>query len=260
MAVFGTCELLEDILSYLPLKDLFVLQRVSKQWSEVIAGSSVLQEKMFLRLKSTAPKEMWAGTGVSSFVYRYYLRSGGTKKVEPGDPTGFRRINDSSTKHTRLYMPITLNPVLQMSYPLQRTLQRLVGGKREAVSIRVHPAVLYDEHSSLWNMYISDPPCQKVRLKLPIERGSGTQIKADEGLKVGDILVVAARFGDEDYFRFDDTGRVMELKRPNCSVAGGKSIYDIDSVTLCIDLLRDGAPHPVIPSEAERATMVFNYL
>jgi hypothetical protein len=71
------------------LKDLFVFQRVSRQWSEVIAGSSVLQEKMFLRLQSTAPPETWFGVGIQEFDFFHPLPSGGSVRIDAGEPSGF---------------------------------------------------------------------------------------------------------------------------------------------------------------------------
>lgn len=225
----------------MPLKDLFVFQRVSRQWSEVIAGSLVLQEKMFLRLQSTAPPETWFGVGIQEFDFFHPLPSGGSVRIDAGEPSGFQRVSNSSATYTKLYIPTTLNPGLQMYYPLQPTLQRLARGKREAISIRVRPADL-QERSSLWNMYISDPPCRNVELNLPIEPEGGSQIKSDEGLKVGDILVAAARFADE-----------------HCFGPRHESVYDVDFVTLSIDLLRDGEVKPVVPSKAEQATMFFSF-
>jgi hypothetical protein len=272
LAVFGTCELLEDILSYLPLKSLFVVQRVSRQWSGVISGSPVLQENMFLRLKSTAPKETWFSASTITFDHHHRLHSGGSVKVIQGDPTSFRRLENSSTTNKKLYMPTALNPVLQMSHPLQSTLQHLSDGKREAVSFRIRSSAL-NKRSSLWNMYISDPPCRKVRLKLPVEPKGGSQIKSDEGLKVGDVVAAAARFQDEHCFGPDRGPLWREIREserdeitaslggplPNHSIHNAQSVYDIEFVTLCIDLLRDGTLQPMIPSEAERATMVFSF-
>jgi hypothetical protein len=53
-----TTELLENILVHLPVKDLFVHQRVSKRFQATIAESLAIQRKMFLRLSST-PREYW---------------------------------------------------------------------------------------------------------------------------------------------------------------------------------------------------------
>jgi len=47
-AVLETYELLEAILSYVPFRDLFVLQGVNTIWSTMIQRSAILQMKMFL--------------------------------------------------------------------------------------------------------------------------------------------------------------------------------------------------------------------
>lgn len=54
--VLGTTELLEHIISFLPMRKIFEVQRVAKQWRNVIGTSPTIEEKMFLRLKTT-PKE-----------------------------------------------------------------------------------------------------------------------------------------------------------------------------------------------------------
>lgn len=45
--VFGTVELLEKILSELPIRYLLLVQRVSKYWQQVIDGSTKLQQALF---------------------------------------------------------------------------------------------------------------------------------------------------------------------------------------------------------------------
>ena len=54
--VLGTTELLEHIISFLPMKMIFTIQSVTKQWRDVIATSPSIEEKIFLRPKNT-PKE-----------------------------------------------------------------------------------------------------------------------------------------------------------------------------------------------------------
>jgi hypothetical protein len=224
---------------------------------------------MFLRLPSASSKETWFGVGVRNSSYTHDIPSGGSIEVPSGDPTGFRRVKNSSTTYTKLYMPTTLNPVFQMSHPHQPTLQRLAHGQREAASIRVRRDDLH-ERSSLWKMYVTNPPCQSARIKLPVEPKGGSRIKSDGGLTVGDILGAAARAEDDHCFGPDSDPTWREVPvyvswfsgqspvRRHWSNHSAESVYDSDFVTLCIDLLRDGKINPVIPSEAERATMVFS--
>jgi hypothetical protein len=53
-----TTELLENILVHLPIKDLFVHQKVSKRFQATIAESPAIRRKMFLTLSNT-PRECW---------------------------------------------------------------------------------------------------------------------------------------------------------------------------------------------------------
>lgn len=46
--VFSTTELLEAILLQLPMKDVLLSQRVSKEWRDTIVGSTKLRELLFL--------------------------------------------------------------------------------------------------------------------------------------------------------------------------------------------------------------------
>ena len=52
-AVFGTSELLEQIILYLPMKTIFGIQRVCQKFRNVIATSPEIQTKMFLRRERT---------------------------------------------------------------------------------------------------------------------------------------------------------------------------------------------------------------
>ena len=51
--VFNTAELLEQVLLKGSMNDLYLRQRVSKQWYNTISGSKLLQEKMFQLATST---------------------------------------------------------------------------------------------------------------------------------------------------------------------------------------------------------------
>lgn len=53
--VFATVELLDSNLLLLPAKNLFILQRVSRTWKQIVAQSMAIQRKMFLRLNKTSP-------------------------------------------------------------------------------------------------------------------------------------------------------------------------------------------------------------
>ncbi|KAK1067470.1 hypothetical protein LTR74_006331 [Friedmanniomyces endolithicus] len=58
-AVFGNVELLEQILSHAPASTLFVAQRTSRFWRNVMATSILLQRKVFLRAPTLECPEKW---------------------------------------------------------------------------------------------------------------------------------------------------------------------------------------------------------
>jgi hypothetical protein len=250
LKVFDTVELLEGVLSHLPFKELFVLQRVSKQWGTTIAASPQLQEKMFLRLRSNVPKETWfidsldepSPFGRMEPHASYILR---TREL------GFRLAKTPSSEAKRLYTPITLSPALQILRSCLKTPQRVLGS-RERASISVRRAEL-DEHSSLCEMYLSDPPCCKVRLSLLTEpAGEGSLIKSNKGVKVGDVLMAASRFEEEGSFEIPERS-LAAFASEQCL-----SVYGAESVILCIEFLRNGKIQPVIPSDEERAVATAN--
>ncbi|KAK3634960.1 hypothetical protein LTR22_019452 [Elasticomyces elasticus] len=59
-AVFATAELLENILVHAPVKTIFGVQRVCRQFRDIVKTSIILQDKMFLRPPTTAEAvEVW---------------------------------------------------------------------------------------------------------------------------------------------------------------------------------------------------------
>jgi hypothetical protein len=51
-------EILENVLRFLPFQNVFGVQRVCRQWKNLIASSPAIQEKMFLRLRNDT-SETW---------------------------------------------------------------------------------------------------------------------------------------------------------------------------------------------------------
>lgn len=67
-AALQTTEILENILSYLPNRNVFGVQRVCRQWKEVTAGSPTIQDKLFLKLRDETP-ETWILTNPVSRIH-----------------------------------------------------------------------------------------------------------------------------------------------------------------------------------------------
>jgi hypothetical protein len=57
-SVLAIPELLENIMSFLPAKTIFRVQRVSQNWKNTIARSVSIQEKLYLRCQGK-PQEVW---------------------------------------------------------------------------------------------------------------------------------------------------------------------------------------------------------
>jgi hypothetical protein len=70
-AALSTTELLEQILSYFDIKDLVLLRRVSRHWSDVMAESLVLQRAMFLAPEPELPFKWYLKNGAYGEPHRY---------------------------------------------------------------------------------------------------------------------------------------------------------------------------------------------
>jgi len=225
---------------------------------------------MFLRLRNTTPKETWFSVTGCSFGVLKMVLIGWPKR-----PQDFRLVDESTATYDRLYMPTTLNPAFRMANSHQSVFQRVTHGEQEALSIRLPKAALRG-HSSVLNMYISDPPCRKAMLQLlevpeKLSQIAWSQITSDKGLKVRDVVEAAARFEAEhcpgpdhdllwkrirkplSVFRWSDDGESDDGDHDT------ESVYDGDFITLGIDLPFDGRLQPVIPSEEERAVVALKH-
>jgi len=106
-------EILEHVLSFLPPRALFVVQRVSQQWKDTIVTSPAIEEKMFLRCRIKTP-EIWMLTnpdrkpisvsadGMSTFP-DHKFRTVSVSEVKSGDWKG------SSGGIEHLFTPVTLS-------------------------------------------------------------------------------------------------------------------------------------------------------
>lgn len=142
----GTTELLEHIISFLPMRKIFTVQSVSKQWRNVIANSPSIEEKIFLRIKTT-PKET-CDPRLMGWAYWALQRVG--RPV----PTTFTLVS--------------LNPELR--YDAACAMRRygltcVHHGTR--VKVRWGPAPIKQCHS-LFDTYISDPPCRRAEVCLTV--------------------------------------------------------------------------------------------
>jgi hypothetical protein len=176
--VFETTELLENIISFLPMRKIFTVQCTSKQWKAVIATSPGLQEKMFLRLKTT-PK----------------------RTFEPCAVGWCRDVLERPTPASVTL--VTLNPEFRYAYDYSpRRFGTICVGHGVKINLEWGPAPIR-YHSNLLDTYVSDPPCKKVDVGLRVNfRDRATKFPTDvwvdciatnleKGLTIGDTLRAA---------------------------------------------------------------------
>jgi hypothetical protein len=143
--VLELTELLEHIISFLPMKKIFTIQRVSKRWSDAIASSPSIQEKMFLRLKTT-PKET-----CEAHKLGWPKSTGALQRLAPPALT-----------------LVSLNPELQHD-PIckDRRYGLTCPGHGRRVMVQWGPVPIKQCHS-LFDTYISDPPCKYAEISLTV--------------------------------------------------------------------------------------------
>lgn len=109
-AVLSTTELLEQILSHFDIKELVLLRRVSRNWTDVMAESLVLQRIMYLAPESELPFEWHLKHGAYEEPYLYTkVQSGTVSEFGPDDevftscrfnPLLFERRPNADTSNT----------------------------------------------------------------------------------------------------------------------------------------------------------------
>jgi hypothetical protein len=196
-----TTELLENILVHLPVKDLFVHQKVSKRFQATIAKSPAIRRKMFLRLSNT-PREYW------KYVcqHRWDGRQRRLAKLafEVADPT------TTIPRDEQLVTPVALNPILEVFSTSTRQNLGCIRRKffnrshHEHVRLEAPEQSVVGRHSSLLATFISDPPCKvaKVSMTLTIQTTRTSMrpqyqphsfsskmitVQSDTGLKLSDL-------------------------------------------------------------------------
>ena len=193
-AVLLTNELLEEIILYLPMKTIFVVQRVCKQFKGVIATSPKIQTKMFLRLRNDVPDETWALESPKRSQLPWLAQH----------DARFRKV-DVKTKAELSYRPVVLNPLLEVvpsiQYPLSGNRLYNKSDNREAVTMSFSQNHFGTQPSFL-KTYISDPPCYRANGAITADflfdsaeedavRGtvSGSDVTLEQGLTSGDVVL-----------------------------------------------------------------------
>jgi hypothetical protein len=205
--VFETTELVEHIMSFFPMKKIFNVQRVSKQWRDIIANSPGLQEKMFLRLKTT-PKE------------RYEVH------VLGWSDRALRWLN--RPRQTLLTL-VSVNPELPRHGKCRkRQFGMACTGCRKKVVLEWGPANIRQTFSLL-DTYVSDPPCKEARVCL------GVGFQGESSVFPVEISVHGVWVGSERGLTFQDFLRAaLNSRNWICSdkVPGSKSYLMARDISL----------------------------
>jgi hypothetical protein len=199
-AALDTTEILENVLSFLPPHTLFVIQRVSQQWRNIIAASPPIQEKMFLRCRVKSP-EVWMLTNpgprrdltLPQYANPVYpdrkFRTVSASEVE----SGVWKKSSGGIEH--LFTPVTLSPFLRREYGI---ISYYIEATNISMWTDVMPTKALAQHSSLKNTYLTDPPSKDCEAYLhyeartssskPLSITGHARMLSDKPLIWGDVI------------------------------------------------------------------------
>jgi hypothetical protein len=159
-AVLGTTELLEHILVHLPVKDLFIIQRVCKRFLDFINTSVALQHKLFLRTSSPKLEKTW------QLIVTHWPS---LLELALGLPSAYRFAHKGQAPSTsepivRSFAPVKLNPYFRerSGFDLASRKSNLARGLRERAEISIN---FLSEGGSWRSMYLTDPSCQVAKVQ-----------------------------------------------------------------------------------------------
>lgn len=162
--VIDTNELLESFIVHSPAKNISGIQRVCKHFRVVIAASSGIQEKMFLRLKNQA-RETWVLESEWSPL---------PPKPNEREKPYFRNLTPSDkASNYNIKSPVVLNQnlhlvKLQTSYTF---MDRISINGVEVVTLPWEPTV-FRRHLSLFDTFITDPPLHRAKFHIVLRAQS----------------------------------------------------------------------------------------
>jgi hypothetical protein len=203
---FETLELLQSILVHLPVKQLYSVQRVSKEFQRAVLGCPLIRDKMFLN-RSTDARETWkimtgghAGTHFQSVGHWLFLH----KLHEPAGPM-FQAIAPSDTPPLQTFTPAVLHPVFlngpwdsrARNEALRSAPPACLHGPQCWVSAVMVPVTLNHGVAGARNLlleaFTSDPLCKKAVVRVSHEMKSGIflqercSVQSEQGLKLGHV-------------------------------------------------------------------------
>ncbi|KAI7281629.1 hypothetical protein KC345_g4052 [Hortaea werneckii] len=189
-AVFETAELLENIVMQLPPRKIFVIQRVCKQFRDIVATSVKIQQRLFLRAdgfetpkwrvaakaNADAPNDRWQRT------YRF-VKSTYIAEADENLGAAFRTV--------RLGHALKLDNLKLYSAPSTASLVYAAAGKW----VYFRREMIFCGESALAETYLTHPPTQQTTLEVTPRNKSDSgirymgdvEVSNPDGLKVADI-------------------------------------------------------------------------
>jgi len=203
-AALNTTEILEKVLSFLPSFNLFRLQRVCRQWRDLIARSPSIREKMFLRVCAKTP-ETWMLIDTKPFDPNPDLTFRWNRQFNPHlSDQKFRMVNDAELgsgdwgstpgRTLQLCTPVTLNPLLFA--PHRFDCKSIEGSWFFRTSLK--PATKLAQDSALRNTYLTNLPCHECSAIMIFDARTPSQwlesvachavVRSDKPLTLGDVI------------------------------------------------------------------------
>lgn len=180
--VFQTYELTEHILSFLPPRDIFVCQRISKTFKTVTDDSHALQELMFLR-RTGAPRQTWQIANLDTKIDGH---GQGITSVDPAARVALLKFPRVHVPHVQHFVKphLTLTPAIMNGLLLrspafndrERNLDTLSRNKCDYIMLMPEFCILcgpkclkrknilsdFKQDWSLLNTYLTNPPCRRA--------------------------------------------------------------------------------------------------
>jgi hypothetical protein len=251
-AVLQTNELLKGILAFLPPKQLFVDQRVCKQWRNVVASSPELQKKMFLRVDET-PRQKW-GLKVDY------------SPVDLSMSSELRRFDNSPPSPPwQQVTPVILSPHLIIEDEDDIKLPGM--GARDYVVFQLPCSLLVGSHTSILDTYISSPPCYEFEFYLEFKfepaipsygclSMNGVRFQTGRALKVGEVFDRARAIRTDAVLRrihLDEPAKTKKYR----NVTANEVIKELQQEYTCTATLCPSSAlmlnNVMVPNEQQRA-------
>ncbi|KAK4902795.1 hypothetical protein LTR27_000734 [Elasticomyces elasticus] len=209
-AVFATAELLEHILTFVPPVTVFGLQRVCRQFRDILATSAALQGKLWLRAPQSSSDEVWTVIQLEDVAPRWHYDQPTRKvvRIANGDALPDDAIGGYGDKEPpRCHLARHFSPLLEhcdlyagtAMKPMDFLVHRVLSTGEEYIFDKHVPILA---HGSWKNMYIR--ATVKIRWKIavkPIISGAvhlrATRTDEGHGLTLGMLSAAALQHTDD---------------------------------------------------------------